>query len=98
MSNPYDDDLPVARFQLGFLKDLWPFVRPYKRGFFACLLILLVSFGLELLGPWLIKLAIDGPMSDATADEGERLSMLWWYGGGFIVVTLGGASATSMAY
>ena len=91
MSNPYDDDLPVARFQLGFLKDLWPFVRPYKRGFFACLLILLVSFGLELLGPWLIKLAIDGPMSDATADEGERLSMLWWYGGGFIAVTIGGA-------
>ncbi|MFT4516131.1 MAG: ATP-binding cassette subfamily B multidrug efflux pump [Planctomycetota bacterium] len=91
MSNPYDDDLPVARFQLSFLKDLWPFVRPYKRGFFACLFILLVSFGLELLGPWLIKLAIDGPMSDATADEGERLSMLWWYGGGFIVVTLGGA-------
>lgn len=91
MSNPYDDDLPAARFQLSFIKELWPFVRPYKRGFFACLLILFLSFGLELLGPWLMKLAIDGPMTDATAAENDRLSMLWWYGGGFIVVTLGGA-------
>ena len=91
MSNPYDDDLPVARFQLSFLKELWPFVRPYKRGFFACLLILFLSFGLELLGPWLMKLAIDGPMRDTTGEQGERLSMLWWYGGGFVAVTLGGA-------
>tara|TARA_R110002072_G_scaffold4174_1_gene29385 strand:- start:91342 stop:93141 length:1800 start_codon:yes stop_codon:yes gene_type:complete len=91
MSNPYDDDLPVARFQLSFVKELWPFVRPYKRGFAACLLILFLSFGLELLGPWLMKLAIDGPMRDASAEQNERLSMLWWYGSGFIAVTLGGA-------
>jgi ATP-binding cassette subfamily B protein len=91
MNNPYDDDLPTARFQPSFLKELWPFVRPYKRGFFTCLLILSLSFGLELLGPWLMKLAIDGPMSDSSAEEGERLSMLWWYGGGFIAVTLCGA-------
>lgn len=91
MSDPYDDDLPAARFQLGFLKDLWPFVRPYKRGFFACLLILFLSFGLELLGPWLMKLAIDGPMRDASAEQDQRLTELWWYGGGFLAVTLGGA-------
>ena len=91
MSDPYDDDLPKARFQLSFLTGLWPFVRPYKRGFFACLLILLVSFGLELLGPWLMRLAIDGPMRDASIEQDERISQLWSYGLGFLAVTGGGA-------
>src|SRR5690606_4389393 len=74
-----------------FIKDLWPFVRPYKRGFLACLLILFASFGLELLGPWLMRLAIDGPMRATHVEQGSRLSMLWWYGAGFVGVTLGGA-------
>ena len=65
MSDPYADDLPEGRFQLGFLKSLWPFVRPYRRGFAACLLILLVSFALEMIGPWLLRLAIDGPVPGA---------------------------------
>lgn len=91
MSDPYEDDKLEARFQLGFLKDLWPFVRPYQRGFLACLVILFVSFGLELLGPWLMRLAIDGPMRAATTDQDSRLNMLWWYGAGFVGVTLGGA-------
>ena len=91
MSDPYEDELPEARFQLSFIKELWPFVRPYKRGFAACLLILFLSFGLELLGPWLMRLAIDGPMRNATDDQSNRLTMLWWYGAGFVGVTLGGA-------
>src|SRR5690606_6069509 len=91
MRDPYDDDKLEARFQLGFIKDLWPFVRPYKRGFLACLLILFASFGLELLGPWLMRLAIDGPMRATHVEQGSRLSMLWWYGAGFVGVTLGGA-------
>ena len=35
MSDPYADDAPEGRFQLGFLRQLWPFVRPYRRGFLA---------------------------------------------------------------
>ena len=62
MSDPYADDAPEGRFQLGFLRQLWPFVRPYRRGFLWCLCILLVSFGLELLGPHLLQVAIDSPM------------------------------------
>ncbi len=91
MSAPYDDDLPEARFQAAFLRDLWPFVRPYRRGFAACLAILFVSFGLELAGPWLMRLAIDGPMRDASAEQDARLSTLYWFAGGFVLVTLGGA-------
>jgi ATP-binding cassette subfamily B protein len=91
VSAPYDDDLPEARFQAAFLAGLWPFVRPYRRGFAACLAILFASFGLELAGPWLMRLAIDGPMRDVTAEQGARLTSLYWYAGGFVLATLGGA-------
>lgn len=90
MSDPYADDAPEGRIQLGFLVRLWPFVRPYRLGFGVCLLILLVSFGLEMLGPYLLRCAIDGPMTDASADTPDRLHRLWWIGGGFLLVTLGG--------
>ena len=73
MSDPYADDQIVGRFQFGFLRRLWPFVRPYRRGFAACLAILLLSFALELLGPWLLRLAIDGPMRATTAPRDDRL-------------------------
>jgi ATP-binding cassette subfamily B multidrug efflux pump len=90
VSDPYADDTPVGRFQLGFLRRLWPFVRPYRRGFAACLSILLMSFVLEMAGPKLLQLAIDGPMlSDAPRDQ--RLYELVWYGLGFLATTVGGA-------
>jgi len=90
VSDPYADDAPEGRFQPDFLRRLWPFVRPYRRGFLGCLLILLVSFTLELLGPKLLQLAIDGPMQgDGPADE--RLRELLWYGLGFLATVLGGA-------
>lgn len=91
MSAPYEDELPEARFQLSFLRDLWPFVRPYRRAFAGCLLLLFTSMVLELLGPWLIRLAIDGPMRDSEAGEAARLSSLWWYGAGFLGVVAAGA-------
>ncbi|HEX6810018.1 MAG TPA: ABC transporter ATP-binding protein [Planctomycetota bacterium] len=89
MSDPYLDDAPEGRFQLRFLRQLGPFVRPYWRGFAACLALLFVSFVLEMLGPWLLRHAIDGPMSGGP--EGERLGTLAWYGLGFLGTTAGGA-------
>lgn len=91
MSDPYADDQIVGRFQFGFLRRLWPFVRPYRRGFAACLTILLLSFALELLGPWLLRLAIDGPMRATTAPRDDRLRELLWCGLGFLATMLGGA-------
>jgi ATP-binding cassette, subfamily B, multidrug efflux pump len=90
VSDPYADDSPEGRFQLGFLRRLWPFVRPYRRGFGACLAILLVSFALEMAGPWLLGRAIDGPMR-AQAPRDERLRELLWYGLAFLGTTSGGA-------
>ena len=90
MSDPYADDAPEGRIQLGFLRQLWPFARPYRRGFAACLGILFVSFALELLGPWVLRHAIDGPMRGAGPTD-ERLRALGWHGLAFLGVTLAGA-------
>ncbi len=73
MTDPYADDAPEAPFQLAFLRQLWPFVRPYRRGFALCLLILAVSFALELAGPWLLRHAIDGPMRAVGQTHDERV-------------------------
>ncbi len=91
MSDPYADDAQEARFQLAFLRQLWPFVRPYRRGFAACLGILFVSFVLEMLGPWLLRGAIDGPMRTAGGDSDGRVQQLAWYGAAFLGTTLAGA-------
>ncbi|MCA8951574.1 MAG: ABC transporter ATP-binding protein, partial [Planctomycetes bacterium] len=92
MTDPYLDDTPTGRFELGFLRRLWPFVRPYRQGFLACLLILLVSFALELLGPYLLRLAIDGPIAATEQPADERLSQLYWLGAGLLLTTAGGAA------
>lgn len=91
MSDPYQDEAPDGRIQFGFLLRLWPFVRPYRLGFLACLAILLLSFGLELLGPYLLRHAIDGPMRNTSNTTDERLWSLAWHGLGFLAATLGGA-------
>jgi ATP-binding cassette subfamily B multidrug efflux pump len=87
--DPDDDDLGRP-LDLGFLPRLWPFVRPYRRAFAWCLAILLLSFALELLAPWLVKLAIDGPLTpkeQAALPAGERVRQLWLLAGAFLLVT-----------
>jgi ATP-binding cassette subfamily B protein len=87
VSDAYEDDAPEQPISLQLLPRLWPFVRPYRAAFAVCLLILLGSFGLELFGPWLLRQAIDGPMRPSEQPVAERLQQLWWYGGGFLLVT-----------
>jgi len=91
MSDPYLDDALEGRFQFDFVKKLWPFVRPYRRGFLVCLLILFASFALELAGPWLMRHAIDGPMLTTDLPTDERFRSLLWYGLGFVGAIGGGA-------
>lgn len=94
MSDPYADDAPEGRIQLGFLRQLWPFARPYRRGFAACLGILFVSFALELLGPWVLRHAIDGPMRGAGPTD-ERLRALGWHGLAFLGARRGSRAGRS---
>lgn len=86
-----DEGQPEPGMQVGFLLRLWPYVRPYRAGFAACLLILCASFALELLGPFLLGRAIDGPLTNTAAEPTTREHELWWYAGGFFSCTLLGA-------
>jgi ATP-binding cassette subfamily B multidrug efflux pump len=88
MSDPWQDDPPKGLPDLHMIGRLWPFVRPYRHAFGVGLLILIGSFALELLGPWLIRQAIDGPMRESTAPVGDRLRALYAYGGGLLAVTV----------
>jgi hypothetical protein len=51
----------------------------------------LVSFCLEMAGPWLLRHAIDGPMRDTAAAPEARVHSLLWYGAAFLGATVGGA-------
>ena len=86
-----DDDLLDRPVDLGFLPRLWPFVRPYRRAFGCGLLLLLLSFAVELAAPWLLRHAIDGPMRAVGEPAAARVRALWWYAGGFFAVTVAGA-------
>ncbi|MGA0867603.1 MAG: hypothetical protein ACO3UM_01600, partial [Planctomycetota bacterium] len=46
---------------------LWGWVRPHRQGFLVATLLLALSFAVELLGPWLVRTAVDGPIADALA-------------------------------
>ncbi len=97
MSDPYREDQLGRPPDLGLVRRLWPFVRPYRRAFAVSLLLLLLSFGIELLGPYLVKLTIDGPLSDTTASSEERRAELWRLLGAF-AATIGVGSLLGYVY
>ena len=70
------------------LARIWPFVRPYKWSFALCLVSLLFSFGLEALRPYLLQLALDGPVSNALGAESATRSSIWMLGTWFLVSSL----------
>ncbi len=86
----YSDDQVEARLDFAHLRDIWPFVRPYRGAFAACLLILLLSFGIEILGPFLVRWAIDGPIADAADGRPMDVSAIAWLGGAYLATSLVG--------
>jgi ATP-binding cassette subfamily B protein len=91
----YREDPEVAGMDLSYLRRLWPFVRPYRGAFALCLAILIVSFGLEVLGPFLIRWAIDGPIADAVAGRPVASGAAWVFGAAYLGMTL---AAVSLGY
>jgi len=83
VSNKWPDEAVDHPPDLRLLRQLWPFARPYRRAFAGCLAILGVSFGVELFGPWIIRTAIDGPLTASGLERGERVTALAWHAAAF---------------
>lgn len=67
---------------------LGDFVRPWWRYFAATFAILLVLFALEILGPWILKNFIDGPLRDQL--DGIAVSTQTWalWVGAYVAILL----------
>lgn len=80
-------------FDPELLRRLMPFVRPDLRAFGAGLLLLFAITGLELLGPWILRGALEGPVAAADVAHLDRqVSPLLRYAGlylGVLMLTLG---------
>ena len=86
----HDED-ELRTLDLSYLRRLWPYVRPYRAGFAICLLILAASFVLEVLGPYLLRLALDGPVAQALRGGAPPdPSTVWWLGLGYLAITAAG--------
>jgi ATP-binding cassette subfamily B protein len=64
-----DEVIATKAWDSAVLGRLWGFARPHRPKFAASFAILLALFALELAGPWMLKSAIDGPVSAAHAAE-----------------------------
>ena len=62
----YEEEKVRPQVDLVHLRRLWPFVRPYRRAFGGALAILGASFVVEVLGPWVVRRIIDGPIAAAS--------------------------------
>ena len=84
----HDDEVHAPAFDLTYLRRLLPFVRPYARGFAVCLAILCVSFALELSGPYLLRLTIDGPVTDGLEGRAVDRDEVLLLGAAFLAVSI----------
>ena len=92
---PLDDELVVnGSWDSALLWRLMGWGRPHLRHFLASFLVLVALFGVTLAGPYIWRLALDGPvraMDEGTGERGEALEHLYQlvlaYGG--LVVAYG---------
>jgi ATP-binding cassette subfamily B protein len=78
-------DLPQVIPPVSPLRRLLPFALRYRRRFLAGLACVIVTTGIALLSPWILKYAID----DLTA--GVTRAKLWFYAGVLLAIALVGA-------
>jgi len=79
--NP-DDDVIGSAFDSRLMGRLMSYIRPYIWGFAAALVLLLAATGLQILQPFLIRLAIDLDVSNGETDD------LWWISGLYLVTLI----------
>ncbi|MFG0316362.1 MAG: ABC transporter ATP-binding protein [Planctomycetota bacterium JB042] len=76
-------------FDRTLLRRLVPFVRPDGRSFAAGLLLLFAITGLELVQPWILRKALEGPVASAdTTGVDPQIGPLLGYAGAFLGVLL----------
>ncbi len=61
-------------FDRDLLRRLWTFARPDSRAFVVAIVLLFAVTGLEVLLPWLLRLAVDGPVAAAREAGTEILN------------------------
>ena len=99
MSDPFDDEdelVATKAWDSAVLKRLAGFVRPHLRIFLISFSVLLGVFALELLSPWILPSAIDGPIREAqaardaetTVDLSPYVRELGWWAAAYLGVVL----------
>jgi ATP-binding cassette subfamily B protein len=83
----HEEERDYREMDWTLLRRIWPFVRPYKLAFLLCLGSLLVSFGLEALRPYLLKLVLDGPVEEALSGKSVDEDAVWTLGAVFLFST-----------
>ena len=105
----HEDEHVVATkaWDWAVLRRLMTYARPHRSKFVVSFAVLLLLFGVQLAGPWMLRNAIDGPVAaaeearealvqssaEATLDAEPYLIQL-----GFLARTSRGRVATAMAY
>ncbi|MBI5364053.1 MAG: hypothetical protein HZA53_12790, partial [Planctomycetes bacterium] len=89
-----DDDLVASKaWDASILRRLATYARPHTRHFVASFAVLLVLFGLDLLGPWIWRHTLDGPVLAArtarAADPGADVSAFTCEFGRWVAFYLG---------
>ncbi len=75
-SFPEDEVLGKA-YDSRLMRRLLDFVRPHTRLFALSILTLLALSGITLLGPWLVRHAVDGPLLKAASGDPEARVQAW---------------------
>ena len=85
----HDEDLVATKvWDTAIVRRLLIFARPHKREFYASFFVLVLVFAFQLLSPWLLRGAIDGPVAaarDASLTMGDAFdstpyltTLGWW--------------------
>ncbi|MFN0243540.1 MAG: ABC transporter ATP-binding protein [Planctomycetota bacterium] len=94
--DPFDDYVVSKAWDSSLLLRLARYARPHSTHFFWSFAVLAALFGLDVLGPWVWRHALDGPVSDAVrlreidggADVSTQLASFWKWIGAYVAIML----------
>lgn len=94
--DPFDDYVVTKAWDSSLLLRLARYARPHSTHFFWSFAVLAALFGLDVLGPWVWRHALDGPVTDAVrlreidggADVSTQLASFWKWIGAYVAIML----------